>query len=192
MLLEIMATDRETDARLKLVLPVVAFHRFKKQIRRKLIDLLNQHEDGYWSVAETRKAVRALLREAYPKAYGVGGGVSELTSEERQWLDTVEETQFEYLDGFFNDLRTDQGQMAYDRRLRLYSDALDQLYWSGMVKHAAKSTRFAWNLDDVENCDDCINLSDNGPYTRENLPTVPGAGFTACKQNCHCFLTVMK
>lgn len=192
LLLEMMAEDRENDSRLAIVLPVVAYHRFKKQIRRKLVDLLNQYEDGYWSVAQTRKAIRQLLRDAYPKAYGVGGGVRRMAPEDRQWLDGVEKSEFEYLDGFFNDLRTNQGKMHKAQRLRQYSNKLDMIFWTGMVKYAKSTTRFAWHLNDADNCDDCIRLSDAGSYTRDTLPTVPGAGFTDCGQNCQCFLTVMQ
>jgi len=43
----------------------------------------------------------------------------------------------------------------------------------------------------VHNCDGCIMLADNSPYTRETLPAVPRSGATQCLANCKCELRVV-
>jgi len=45
-----------------------------------------------------------------------------------------------------------------------------------------------WMLDEGINdhCDDCITLSNGGPYSSETLPTWPKHGDTACLDRCYC------
>jgi hypothetical protein len=42
----------------------------------------------------------------------------------------------------------------------------------------------------VHNCDDCPRIAENGPYTKTTLPTVPGAGETACLRACRCWCSL--
>lgn len=50
----------------------------------------------------------------------------------------------------------------------------DEMLWSWLGVH-----------DDKE-CEDCWELERNGPYTRSELPTFPGAGDTVCGKRCRC------
>ncbi len=44
-----------------------------------------------------------------------------------------------------------------------------------------------WELGaDEDHCSDCIGLADGSPYQRGDVPTWPGAGDTACRDNCYC------
>ncbi len=44
-----------------------------------------------------------------------------------------------------------------------------------------------WELGaDEDHCSDCIGLADRSPYQRGDVPTWPGAGETACRDNCYC------
>lgn len=49
---------------------------------------------------------------------------------------------------------------------------------------------FTWHdTGDERECSDCPGLAAGGPYTRETLPTTPGAGATKCGGRCRCYLT---
>lgn len=44
------------------------------------------------------------------------------------------------------------------------------------------------SVDDTARCDDCKNLTDDGPWIYVKLPTIPGEGKTRCLWKCRCNL----
>jgi len=58
--------------------------------------------------------------------------------------------------------------------------------WKGNV---ADTTLINWiDTGDKSECEDCHVLADNGPYTTDTLPSVPGDGATECQVQCRCYL----
>lgn len=52
---------------------------------------------------------------------------------------------------------------------------------------SANGVLLVWELGaDEDHCEDCIGLADGSPYERGAVPTWPGAGDTACRDNCYC------
>lgn len=62
----------------------------------------------------------------------------------------------------------------------------------GAERHALASARglteAAWVLGSgvKVHCEDCLRLAADSPYPRDDLPTTPGAGDTACEDACDC------
>lgn len=54
---------------------------------------------------------------------------------------------------------------------------------------ASRGYSFHWIMGGAEqHCEDCPRLARGGPYSWNNLPTVPRANATQCKFHCRCYL----
>jgi len=74
-------------------------------------------------------------------------------------------------------------------RAAMYADAIEAGYQIGASLGAPDGTLIWWVLGEAVHCPDCPLIAANSPYTRESLPTTPGAGQTKCKMNCRCYLS---
>lgn len=80
------------------------------------------------------------------------------------------------------------GRMGVGPRSNLYAQALKGAYNAGAVAGGPEGERIQWKLGACDHCPDCPLLAASGPYTRNTLPTYPGAGQTKCATNCCCHL----
>jgi hypothetical protein len=162
--------------------------KYKERVNKRLLKLLKEHQTGGITLKRFDVNVRAQLKLAYQDAFRMGTGKKKIDAKDGKWIEKVSKRQMKYFDGFINDLVDDVGTMPLEQRLSLYTGALDRMFWSGTVKRASRHTQFNWVVMPGDNCDDCQELEDGGPYYRDELPTVPGAGDTACLMNCKCQL----
>ena len=82
---------------------------------------------------------------------------------------------------------TEDRESQIEHRCRLYVGAIRGTAYEQLFEH--KDKRFLrWVLGDAEHCSDCIELSENGPYPSDEMPTWPGFGDTECGAHCHCDL----
>lgn len=167
------------------------FPKFKDQLNRKLQHALKSFND-HGHIDRLSNELKTGLDDAYQKAYEMGAGTKDISKKERAWLEEVRDKQFAYLDGFLSDVNADEGRMMYSQRLTMYTEKVDSMYWSGAVKSLEEGTLIYWVTMPGENCEDCLELEENGPYTPEELPTVPRIGDTQCIGNCHCLLVTSK
>jgi len=72
----------------------------------------------------------------------------------------------------------------------MYGDALDSQFWNGYVAGIPDGVDIYWKLGTpkTEHCPDCLDIAAGSPYTKETLPTTPGAGHTRCLTRCYCSL----
>lgn len=93
--------------------------------------------------------------------------------------------------------KTDEEELYYDEkaiqeRMRLYNERVRGTANWGAVDMLAPWEEIKWVLDSNENhCEDCPRLAKGGPYRKNTLPTVPGAGATQCLVNCRCRLELL-
>ena len=74
-------------------------------------------------------------------------------------------------------------------RAAMYADASEAGYQIGASLGAPDGTLIWWVLGEAVHCPDCPLIAANSPFTRETLPTTPGAGQTKCKMHCRCYLS---
>ena len=128
----------------------------------------------------------------------LAGSALPLSDADRMFAQSVMDEQEVFLAGFIADLEAgrytdDLGAdtAAVAHRAAMYADALlgtANQAWAEM--HEAE-TQIQWLLGSGDNCADCPDIAAGSPYTRDTLPTYPGAGDTACRGNCMCTLEAL-
>ena len=152
------------------------------------------------------KIILAILRSshAYAAMYGrrLTGDDAPLNDEDWAYADLVMEGQREFFDNFIKQLRdrdpryvgTSQvdGSPLYKlkpimSRLDLYLRRTVGTANEVFVSASPDDALFWWVLGENEDhCSDCPDLAAGSPYTKESLPTVPGAAETICQLGCLC------
>lgn len=170
-----------------------AYDDLKAEFRDALMGLLQSYQNEEITIAQLEKQLRKEIRDAWSQAYeyGVGsvGNPFGVYDEDASWLKGATAEEHGYLGGFMDDLKSEEFVMDPETRMGMYADALDGVFNHGQVEGSPDNVVISWNLGDSEHCPDCIELAANSPYTKDNLPSVPGDGSTVCKSNCQCSLS---
>lgn len=168
--------------------PDIPFSKYQARIKKRLLRALDAYQSGDMSLEEFETRVKTQLDVAYEYAFASGAESKVLSEGDAIALAKIKTSEFNYLDGFIDDMVSGKGIMPLDRRLGMYADSLTQAFWTGHVRSADQDTQFNWVTTPGENCEDCLDLEDGGPYSKGELTTVPGAGDTVCGSHCNCFL----
>lgn len=163
-----------------------AYAKIAVKANARLQKHLSKFEAGKIDKSKFLSKTRNTLSKAYKKAFLKGSGYDEVPGKNEAWLKDFSASQFKYLEGFASAIEDGTTIMGTSQRMGMYAEATRAAYWAGSVAGSSRNAEFDWVLGPTENCDDCIELSDGGPYRRNNLPTVPGAGDTVCGSNCKC------
>jgi hypothetical protein len=103
--------------------------------------------------------------------------------------------QYRYLDrkigNFFE--QVEAGELSEDetaRRARMYINSTREAYEvaQGRRLQGSQYNEEKWFTTSGESCADCENLERLGWIEVGTLPSVPGAGKTACLTNCECYI----
>lgn len=146
---------------------------FEKRLKKSLLDSFNR------GVANRGLVGKALsMAEARELSPGFGS-----------FLDS----QLAYSDNFVQQFGRGElarpGRMGIGQRVNLYAQSFKGAFNMGAVAGGRPDEVIYWNLGSCDHCKDCPALNISGPYTRNTLPTTPGAGGTACGNNCCCYLS---
>jgi hypothetical protein len=173
-----------------------AYDSLKGEFRDALMGVLQSYQDGEITIEQFKKMVQAEIRNGWAEAYqhGVGsvGNPFGVYDEDLSWLKGARAEEYKYLSGFVDDLDSDEGAMDYETRMGMYADTLAGIFHHGQVEGSPDNVEIYWRMDpSKENCDDCIELAANSPYTKDTLPSCPGDGSTICLSRCGCSLEIV-
>ena len=161
--------------------------KIRKNVRAELEEHINTYNKTQ-DIDQLTDDMQDTLEEGYTKAFKLGLQKQKLGPKDSAFLKKVKNKQFDYLDGFIEDIENNSSKMPIAARLDMYANFIDSFFWYGSLK--GKDKLVFWNLDvEAENCPDCVELASNSPYDPLDLPTVPRAGDTECLNNCKCFLS---
>lgn len=178
---------RKSDQLVILAAPKLSLPSLKSGIRTKMRKAYKEYQ-AEGSVDDLHIELKSSLDDAYAEAYMVGKGSSQISKRELKWVNKVKREQFAYLDGFMSDLEGGGSVMPPRDRMDAYLSRLDGMYWSGYVAGSGDDVEIDWVLGVGNNCDDCMEFADGGPYGKNELEAVPGDGSTDCLFNCGCHL----
>ena len=100
-------------------------------------------------------------------------------------------TQLQFLQKLAVDLQSGQiSDAQLEQRLKAFAQRIVGTANQSWVKALPQDASIIWNdEDDASECEDCHQLAENGPYTPETIPTLPGLAQTECRINCRCWVT---
>jgi len=173
----------------------------------------------------TNRKMKKMFRSYYTEAFRLGltaakggGRVSQLSMEDKRWMETFLRKEFDYWKKFMEDARSstttkrvyppqemkngklvqpdpidvpgtpDGKKLNFERRMEMYVQAFKSMYNSARIISSPPMTIYYWETTPAEHCVHCLYLASKSPFVKENLPSIPAAGDTKCRSNCHCHL----
>lgn len=191
-----------------------SYEKIRNQFKKKLIGLVKKKRVSPETLSDHSfgKSARVVLRDAYKQAYVLGkhstgtsdvtrlvyghidpGAETPLTPEDKRWLNSAIKHESKFLRGFVRDVAAGKGKMAYDRRAKMYVNALDNIYNSARIQGTPSDVLLYWvTSKSCTTCESCKYLEKMSPYTKHNIPTLPRSGATKCLTNCKCKVVARK
>lgn len=175
-----------------------------KSRQRELHALTAKLQAGELTVDEWYMGFQAVILEGHTSAWEMGrgraGDLEDDINDLLRGLGKADQEEF-YLRGFAQALR-DKDSRYWDAELDVWKlasiKARQNLYMGPMrgtaneafVTHTPVALdEFDWvDTGGPDECDQCVILAEEGPYTISTIPTYPGAGATPCWGNCECHL----
>lgn len=172
---------------------VSGYTSLKDEFKTSLFGILGSYQKREITADDMETMWRSEIRDAWEQAYkfGVGsvGNPFSIWDEDKSWLKGAEAEEFGYLGKFVKDIQKDRLVMNADRRLGMYVDTLDSVYFHGQVDGSPEFVKIYWILgDSCKHCDDCIRFAARSPYNKKTLVTTPRAGDSRCLSFCKCTL----
>lgn len=153
-----------------------------------------EHELALRKFRAALDRAKTELQQTYRKNFRAGmqaHGVSKraVTGEDKRWVDSAAKKEGAFFTGLVRDMVAGKSVTSLAPRVDMYGRAAMGAFFAGQVVAAGPNEEIHWVVDPtIENCPDCLELESRGPYTRDTLPTQPGAGATRCRSNCGCRL----
>lgn len=187
--------------------PTGALRAMMAKRRREFKAITKKLADGLITPVEWADLFEAILLEGHTQAAHLGRILADgeqskesiddllrgtaATDEERFFLhgfkDALEALDSRYWDAenqvWLEDAITDR-QANYLPKMRGTAN-------SAWLDESPADASITWHdSDGPDECNDCHDYADLSPYTKDELPTVPGACRTPCLYNCNCWLTI--
>ena len=170
------------------------FSRVRQNYALDLSRNLNSFMKGKIDRSEYISMQKEAISTSFRNSYLLGKLYSQntektLTDYESRMLSALVSSEMAFMEKFTDDVMSGGGKMAYNRRLKMYSDGLVSLFTFGNIAYLAEDSKIYWILGGTDkHCPTCLSLAHGSPYTKRGLPTVPKSGYTECLSNCKCRL----
>lgn len=171
-----------------------------KQVQQRaedaLLDLLRQWDDQEIAERALRKDATTVMKRAWRDVFlaGVrasGTAPSGLKGQEDplvllgpgddKWLRSAVRHEMGFFNGLLDAIVTSDYVMPLERRIKMYTRALESFYDSARIIGLPNNTIIHWvTRGDARTCPSCVFLADHSPYTTANLPTTPRSGAQLC------------
>lgn len=171
-----------------------AYDEVKAKFAGQLDRAINDYQRGGMSQSQLEGRFQSAISGAYPDAYRAGldrWGRTDLSKRDEQWLRRAVSGEAKFARNFAADIASGSVSPAQAaNRAGMYVSSLDSVRTNAWVEGSPDGTIFVWELGVARHCEDCPSLAMASPYTKEDLPTVPRAGDTACNSRCACDLRI--
>lgn len=148
--------------------------------------------------AELRKQVIATLKKAWKEVFiagvrasgvpgqGSGKALVQLTTEDQKWMKSAMQHEMRFANKMLDAIVNETYKMPLPKRIHMYVRTLESFYDSARVIGLPATVAIHWIVPkhDGRVCDSCQYLSEQSPYSKRTLPTVPRSGLTQCLSNC--------
>ncbi len=152
-------------------------------------------ESGSLSPEDFAASMGRVIRGFYLKTFALGKSITgkdpAMTIADQRAVKALVDDEVGYARKFGTAIGAGTSHMDTDARAAMYTKALDSVFIQGQVAGLPTDTTIAWRLGAGEHCADCVENADGGPYSADELPSIPGSGETQCLSNCLCSLEVL-
>lgn len=187
------ATKRQAAIRLLRDSGVTADRDIQIDAERAYVQLQAQVNQDLTAAFPSEQKIKNTLRNAYHKAFTLGlraaGWTKDLEPSDTHFLSSFALEEWNYLAGFLGDVAQGRGRMDYQRRLAMYAQSVDAVFWAGKMSAQPPDVKIHWNLSPAEHCESCKRWAMQSPFTTKTLPALPRDGSSECLTACKCFLT---
>jgi len=158
-------------------------------------ELADRRADGRLSPEDFGDLLWQETKDEYIRQYLVGiGGLLLMTQVDWGSIGGMLKRERGYLDNFVSQMsvRDDLAAGTIKNRARMYVNGAGEAYERAFRRAIGRSGAFTeeyWALGPTEHCSDCIDFNSWGWVPLGDLPTIPRAGGTQCKNNCTCFIS---
>ena len=173
-------------------LPEAALNDLQAQYGRVIRGIIGNVQSGSVppdsAVLEFADEVRRAFAEAYTfgKAHGGWPAKPQVDVGESEGILLRAGQEAEYFRDLADAALDPDRRGRVSARIEAYVHKLWGEYQRGIVA-ALGDVALDWILDpQADHCADCPRLTMGSPYTKDTLPTVPGAGDTQCLSQCRC------
>lgn len=171
-----------------------AIEELQAQSRSQLQQVFEDYARGRIEVEQFKTTAQDILRQQALAAAIVGvGGLGNLTENILTAVQRQLTIQFQYLDGFIEDIES--RDLTNKDRARIQQYALQAHTISQTANrqfqldtHQGQELEERRRLGSVEHCEDCLSLSEEGWSPAGTLPPI-GQG-TVCGNHCQCWIQV--
>jgi hypothetical protein len=174
-----------------------------KAAQKELHGLNDDLESGRIDAETWADKFHEILFDGHSESWAMGqlrAGVTDVDVDEQfKVARQMADEESEFLQGFLDAINNkdpryvgEDGKIvpdSLDDRTNLYVGKMRGTANQGLVDGSDDDAEFDWVLGATEqHCEDCPDLADLSPYTKESLPSPPGSGDTECLGNCDCEL----
>lgn len=169
------------------------FSALETQFRRQLDDAYSNRK------TYSSRKVKQIFRQVYTTAFklgkgaaqgAMGAGIPQVNRDDIAWIEKFIDKEFSFWKKFIADVEAGRGKLDYNKRREMYVQTLGSVYNAGRIIFSPPMTLYYWQTSLAEHCPHCLYLQSKSPFTKENIPTLPGSGDTKCKSNCKCHLKI--
>lgn len=149
---------------------------------------------GHVSLEQWQITGAAELKDAHlAQAMFAVGGRRNMTQENYGRVGHTLRDQYQFLSNFAADIAAGNVSEAQAiARIEQYGNVSQSSYWREYALATPDDEVIWWDLNPGENCRasaggmGCVDIAAGSPYTKDTIPTHPGAGDTTCRGNCNC------
>jgi hypothetical protein len=172
---------------------------FRKELGGLLARINPVNNNLATDLEPSSRFMKGVFRRFYTAAFllgkdtmigGLQGTARKMTPEDNKWLEAFLRKEYELWTKFMAQVRAGTTKMAPSRRVEMYVQTLRSMYNASKVLNSSPTALYHWETSPAEHCPQCLYLAQHGPYTKENIPTIPGSGDTVCHSNCKCHLRI--
>ena len=149
--------------------------------------------DGKIALAEWTRGIALALKNAHLQSYMLGrGGQKMMNQADYDQVAAKLKTDFNYLDGFAQDIKSGMSKDQLRARVQLYLNNVRSSYEDGQ-RQGHQAAGYQWEsrqLNGTNNCDPCIGYA---AMDWVAIGTLPGIGSACdCRANCKCIFLYRK
>ena len=170
----------------------------KSDYSEKLFGYFERYKTNKIDLNQLREAWTAVIKDFFPQAFQMGmeRGKSQFTygKYDKTWVEGMIKEELNLIENFLQEIKTNFELPSHELGILSFVNNLDGIEINGLFESLPDKIKIYWELNENgeniegKNCEDCVELAKNSPYTKASLPCLPRDCSTKCNSSCLCRL----